>query len=141
MREIELVAEIKNEADISGVLKAGTNPTSEYTSKHLTSTYKVADLFEFVNGYSRKTGDGTVECYAVRMMVEEKINRGAILTEANILGKLKAINAKNVGTPQNWDTENKTELPSSVMDTYTYNIAELLENVKTELNWEKTPSV
>ena len=36
------------EADISGVLKAGTNPTSEYTSKHLTSTYTVADLFEFV---------------------------------------------------------------------------------------------
>ena len=40
--------------------------------------------------------------------------------------------SKNVGTPQNWDTENKTELPSSVMDTYTYNIAELLENVKIE---------
>ena len=39
----------KNEADISGVLKAGTKPTSEYTSKNLTSTYRVAELRIFVN--------------------------------------------------------------------------------------------
>ena len=49
-------------------------------------------------------------------------------------GCIKCYKCKKVGTPQNWDTENKTELPSSVMDTYTYNIAELLENVKAEFN-------
>ena len=38
----------KKEADISDVLKAGTEPTSEYASKYLTSTYNVADLFRFV---------------------------------------------------------------------------------------------
>ena len=72
------------------------------------------------------------------MMVEEKISQGAVLTEANILGKLKAITTKKVGSPQDWVIEDDVALTSS--KSYTYNIAELLENVKAELNWEKTPS-
>lgn len=42
---------------------------------------------------------GIVEYYVVRSMVEARKNQGAILTEANIIGKLHAINAKNRGAP------------------------------------------
>ena len=45
---------------------------------------------------------------------------------------LNAINAKKVGSPQDWVIEDDVALTSS--KSYTYNIAELLENVKAEFN-------
>lgn len=35
-----------------------------------------------------------IKYYAVRSVVEARKNQGAILTEANVMGKLHAINAK-----------------------------------------------
>ena len=76
--------------------------------------------------------DGTYEYCAVRMMVEERINQNPILTEANILGRLSSANAKKVGSPNARDIEDDVALTHD--ETYTYNIAELLENVKTVFN-------
>ncbi|MEE1046341.1 MAG: hypothetical protein U0M60_02835 [Clostridia bacterium] len=53
LRQIDLVAEIKKEINASDVLKDGNEPSSEYASKHLTSTYTVADLFNFVKTYDK----------------------------------------------------------------------------------------
>ena len=49
----------KKEADLSDVLKDGNEPSSEYASKHLTSTYTVADLFEFVKKWD-SSGKGVL---------------------------------------------------------------------------------
>ncbi len=68
--------------------------------------------------------DGSLEYYAVRSVVEERINQPAILLEWNVVGKLHAINAKKVDPPQ--DRENS--LTGSKV--YFYSIADFLENVK-----------
>ena len=72
---------------------------------------------------------GNVEYYAVRSVVEERANLNPILIEAEILGKLKGINAKKIDSPRIRGTaKNSVALPHSVA--YTYKIADLLDDVK-----------
>lgn len=75
---------------------------------------------------------GQLEYYAVRLVVEERVNQNPILAEANVLGRLHALNAKKVGPPHGRDIKNDVALASS--ETYMYSIAELLGNVKTEFD-------
>ena len=74
--------------------------------------------------------NGNVEYYAVRSVIEERINQNPILAEAEILGKLHAVNAKKIGTPHVQVTKNGVALARSVA--YTYKISQFLEDVKTE---------
>ncbi len=76
--------------------------------------------------------NGNLDYYAVRFVVEERINQNPILVEANVLGRLKGLNAKKVGSPQGRGIENEVALSSS--ETYEYNIAHLLANVKSEFD-------
>lgn len=76
--------------------------------------------------------NGNIEYCAVRTVIEERINQDPILVEAEILGKLHAINAKKIGTPSVQTTENGDALTGSVA--YTYNVAQFLEEVKTEFD-------
>ncbi len=73
--------------------------------------------------------NGNIEYYAVRTVVEERVNQNPILAEAEILGKLHAINAKKIGSPQARVTQKGVALTSSVA--YTYKISQFLEDVKT----------
>lgn len=76
--------------------------------------------------------NGNVEYYAVRSVIEERVNQNPILAEAEVLGKLHGINAKKIGTPHARVTNNGVALTSS--DAYTYNVAQFLEDVKTEFD-------
>ncbi len=76
--------------------------------------------------------NGNLEYYAVRSVIEERINQNPILAEAEVLGKLHAINAKKVGTPNARVIGNDVALTHDVA--YTYNIAQFLEDVKTEFD-------
>lgn len=73
--------------------------------------------------------NGTIEYYAVRSVVEARKNQGAVLTEANIIGKLHAINAKKIGKPQaQVGKKNAVALASSSL--FDYSVADLLNDVK-----------
>ncbi len=72
--------------------------------------------------------NGKIEYYAVRMIVEERVNQNPILAEANILGKLYAPKAKKIGTPQARVANGSVALTSSVP--YVYSVADLLHDVK-----------
>ncbi len=75
---------------------------------------------------------GNIEYYAVRSVIEERVNQNPILAEAEILGRLYAINAKKVGTPNARVTKNGVALTYDVA--YTYNIAQFLEDVKIDFD-------
>ena len=65
-------------------------------------------------------------------MIEERKNRDPILVEAEVIGKLHAVNAKKIGTPHARVAQNSVALTRSV--TYTYNVAQFLEDVKSEFD-------
>ena len=76
--------------------------------------------------------NGNLEYYAVRSVIEERVNQNPILVEAEVLGKLRAINAKKIGTPNAQVTKNGVALTYDVA--YTYKIAQFLEDVKVEFD-------
>ena len=77
--------------------------------------------------------NGNVEYYAVRSVIEARKNQGAILTEANVIGKLHAMNAKKIGKPQAQVGTNSTvALTSSSL--FNYSVANLLNDVKNEFD-------
>ena len=73
---------------------------------------------------------GLTEYYAVRSVVEERINLDPLLVEAEILGKLHAINAKKVDSP-NLKVAKKS-VARGHGGAYTYSIADFLNDVKSE---------
>lgn len=73
--------------------------------------------------------NGSVEYYAVRSVVESRKNQGAILTEANIIGKLHAINAKKIGKPHAQVGTNST-VALTHSSLFGYSVADLLNDVK-----------
>ena len=75
-----------------------------------------------------ESANGTIEYYAVRSVVEARKNQGAILTEANVIGKLHAMNAKKIGKPHAQAGGNSTALTSSSL--FAYSVADLLNDVK-----------
>ena len=76
--------------------------------------------------------NGNLEYYAVRSVIEERVNQNPILVEAEVLGKLHAVNAKKIGTPNVQVAKNGVALAYDVA--YTYNIAQFLEDVKMEFD-------
>lgn len=76
--------------------------------------------------------NGQLEYYAVRSVIEERVNQNPILTEMNVFGRLHAINAKKIGSPQGRGAKNGVALASS--ETYQYSISEFLKNVKNEFD-------
>ena len=76
--------------------------------------------------------NGKVEYYAVRSVVESRKNQGAILTEANVIGKLHAMNTKKIGKPHAQVSGNGTALASSSL--FGYSVADLLNDVKNEFD-------
>lgn len=75
-----------------------------------------------------KNDDGTMEYYAVRSVIEERINQNPILAEAKVVGRLHAVNAKKVGSFSVQVAKNGVALQDN--DAYTYNISQFLEDVK-----------
>ena len=75
--------------------------------------------------------DGNINYYAVRSVVQARKNQGAVLTEANILGKLHAANAKKIEKPHAQVVKNKTLTRSPL---FSYNIADILEDVKNKFD-------
>ena len=73
---------------------------------------------------------GVIEYYAVRFVIESRKNQGAILTEANVIGKLHAVNAKKIGSPHAQAARNPGPLATS--DLFLYSVADLLNDVKAE---------
>ena len=78
---------------------------------------------------------GNVEYYAVRSVVESRKNQGAILTEANILGKLHAVNAKKIGKP-NAKVGAINTVARANSSLFEYSVSDLLNDVK--LNFDDT---
>ncbi len=72
--------------------------------------------------------NGTKEYYAVRSVIEERVNQNPILSEAKIVGRLHAINAKKISSPQGRGATNGVALASS--EAYSYSVSEFLQNVK-----------
>ena len=71
---------------------------------------------------------GDIEYYAVRSMVEERVNQNPVLIEANVLGKLYAVNAKKIDSPNAQVAKNSVALTHGRV--YTYSIAQFLQDVK-----------
>ena len=72
---------------------------------------------------------GIIEYYAVRSVIEERNNLNPILVEAEILGKLHAVNAKKIDSSNHEITDkNVTRRHGDVY--FDYSIAHLLEDVK-----------
>ena len=66
--------------------------------------------------------------YAVRSMILERKNQNPILVEANVIGKLYAVNAKKIGSPHVRGTPKGVALAYS--KAYAYSIADFLQDVK-----------
>ena len=79
-----------------------------------------------------KEDDGSIGYYAVRSVVEARKNQGAILTQANVIGKLHAMNAKKIGKPHAQVDAHGNALTQSSL--FTYSVADLLEDVKYEFD-------
>ena len=71
---------------------------------------------------------GNIEYYAVRSVVEERENGIPSFVEAKILGKLHAMNAKKIDSPNLWGAKNSVARRHG--DVYTYSIAQFLQDVK-----------
>ncbi len=115
---LEIPRILKNSIEVNRSLRVG-NDDSPFSHVMIGTVGLMAD-------------NGDIEYCAVRTVIEERINQDPILVEAEILGKLHAINAKKIGTPSVQTTENGDALTGSVA--YTYNVAQFLEDVKTEFN-------
>ena len=76
-----------------------------------------------------ESDDGVLEYYAVRSMVMERANQNPILIEANVLGKLHAVNAKKIDSPNARVAKNSVALTYGRV--YMYSIADFLEDVNT----------
>lgn len=76
-----------------------------------------------------ENSDGIVEYYAVRSMVQERINQNPILVESNILGKLYALNAKKIDTSYDRGTI-RDSVALTTKHQFDYSIADLLKDVK-----------
>ena len=72
--------------------------------------------------------NGTIEYYAVRLVVEERINQPPILAEAKVISKLHAANAKKIGSPTTKGIR-KTNNPRVSGETYAYSIADFRKKV------------
>ena len=75
-----------------------------------------------------ENADGTVDYYGVRIEIEERVNRDPILVGANVLGRLKAVNAKKISSPHAQVTDNAGVALAT--GSFAYNIADLLKDVK-----------
>jgi hypothetical protein len=73
--------------------------------------------------------NGNTEYYAVRIVVEERVDHEAFLVNLDILGNLYAANAKKVGR-QGHQGITQLNVPSGTATTYAYNIAHFLNDVK-----------
>ena len=72
--------------------------------------------------------NGNLEYYAVRSVIEERLNQNPILAEVKIYGKLHAVNAKKISRPTGQViAKSNVALPSGT--TYKYNIADFLQYV------------
>ncbi len=76
--------------------------------------------------------DGSVDIMAVRSVVEERINQPLALTEMNVVGKLRGVNVKKVGSSQAQTTPKGIAFTEH--ETYTYNIAQFLDDVKSDFD-------
>ena len=73
--------------------------------------------------------NGTVEYYAVRSMIQERVNQNPILLESDILGKLYAVNAKKIDPSYDRDTI-QDSVALTTKRQFDYSVAHLLEDVK-----------
>lgn len=71
---------------------------------------------------------GTIEYYAVRSVIEKRKNLDPILVEAKVLGKLHAVNAKKIDSPNLKVAKNS--VARGYDEVYGYSIAQFLEDVK-----------
>ena len=76
-----------------------------------------------------ENASGIDEYYAVRIMVEERANQDPILVEANVLGKLYAVNAKKISNPHAQVTTKGVALTTDRL--FSYSVADVLNDVKT----------
>ncbi|MBQ9116120.1 MAG: hypothetical protein IJY04_03765, partial [Clostridia bacterium] len=79
----------------------------------------------FIGTVGIEQADKSIEYYAVRSVIEERINQNPILVEASVFGKLYSVNAKKVGPPDARDVKNNVALTHSAA--YKYSIAHFLE--------------
>ena len=75
--------------------------------------------------------NGNVDYYAVRFMVEERLNQNAILVETNVIGKLFAVNAKKIAPFYDRGATN-SNVALTTRKLFEYSVAHLLEDVKGE---------
>lgn len=73
--------------------------------------------------------DGETEYYAVRSVIEERTNLNPILVESKILGKLHAINAKKIDSP-NLKVTDEISVARGHDEVYAYSVANFLKDVK-----------
>ena len=72
--------------------------------------------------------DGTIDYYAVRIEIEEKVNRDLILVGANVLGRLHAVNAKKISSPHARGAGDTGVALAT--GSFAYSVADLLKDVK-----------
>ena len=79
-----------------------------------------------------ENADGTVEYYAVRIEIEERVNQDPILAGASVLGLLYAVNAKRISSLHAQVTGDAGVALTT--GSFAYNVADLLKDVKHEFN-------
>ena len=79
-----------------------------------------------------ENADGSIDYYGVRIEIEERVNRDPILVGVNVLGRLKAVNAKKISSPHAQVTDSAGVALAT--GSFAYNIADLLKDVKHEFN-------
>lgn len=75
--------------------------------------------------------NGTVDYYAVRLRIQERADASAVLKSFNVVGKLDALTAKKIATT-GAKKANANRAPNGSL--FTYNVADLLRDVKDEYN-------
>ena len=102
------------------------NRSKRGTNKNVPYTHVMMGVIEM------ESTAGNKEYYAVRSMVQERINENPILVDVDVLGTLTSTNAKKIGSPT-VRIGNKPNL-TGAKSYFTYNIAQFLQDVKSEFN-------
>ncbi len=99
------------------------NLSTKHTNKYTPYAYVMMSVM------GMEDANGTVNHYAVRMLVQERLNDDAILVEAEVLGRLSAVNAKKIDTPHLRNLSKK-DMSLRYSGQFGYSVADLLADVK-----------
>lgn len=110
-------------SDLKNIVKNSVEVNVSYKGQNGEMPYKHV----MIGVTAMQNANGGYDYYAVRTIIEERKNQGAVLTAANVLGRIHAVNAKKIATPKHQATSSAA-LPQGSL--FEYKITDLLNDVK-----------